>query len=416
MATPLDILFLTQTYPRFAGDFAGAFIEDLARGLARLGDRVTVLAPHARGVAPRREEAGVEVRTFRYAPERAEVLGYGRSLAADVRVRGAAALVAPLYAAAAGLALRRLLGRRRFDLVHAHWIVPNGLVAAAAVRRGVPLAIGLHGSDVFLAERPGVRALARLALGRASALTGCSPELVRRVLALGFPAERSRVIPYGVDTRRFAPDRGRRQVWRQRLGIPESAAVLLGVGRMAAKKGFGILAAVLPELLERAPELHVVLAGDGDLLPALAAATTAWRGRVHLPGAVLRDTLPDLYRAADVFALPAVHDAKGNVDGLPNVILEAMASGLPVVASGISGIPLAVDNEVTGLLVAEKDPAALAAALARLLENPEAARRMGEAGRRKAAAELTWDVVAARHRAVYEAVVQGEQGRPLVGG
>jgi glycosyltransferase involved in cell wall biosynthesis len=405
-AAPLDILFLTQTYPRFAGDFAGAFIEDLARGLARLGERVTVLAPHAPGMAPRREAEGVEVRTFRYAPERAEVLGYGRSLAADVRVRGSAALVAPLYAAAAGLALRRLLGRRRFDLVHAHWIVPNGLVAAAARRHRVALAIGLHGSDVFLAERPGVRTLARWALGRTGLLTGCSPELVRRVLALGFPAERSRVIPYGVDTERFAPDPARRLVWRQRLGIPASATVLLGVGRMAAKKGFGVLATVLAALLEGTPDLHVVLAGDGDLLPDLAAATAAWRGRVHLPGAVLRDTLPDLYRAADLFALPAVHDAKGNVDGLPNVILEAMASGLPVVASGISGIPLAVEDEVTGLLVPEKDPAALMGALERLLKDPEAARRMGEGGRRKAVAELTWDVVAARHRAAYEAVLR----------
>ena len=212
------------------------------------------------------------------------------------------------------------------------------------------MAIGLHGSDVFLAERRGVRRLARWALGRASLLTGSSPELVERICALGFPAARSRVIPYGVDTARFSPDPGRRRIWRERLGIGEDAPVLLGVGRMAAKKGFGVLAAALPRLLPALPELHVVLAGGGDLLPELAAATAPWRERVHLPGAVLRDTLPDLYRAADLFVLPAVHDEKGNVDGLPNVILEAMASGLPVVASGISGIPLAVEDGASGLL------------------------------------------------------------------
>jgi glycosyltransferase involved in cell wall biosynthesis len=402
----LDLLFLTQTYPRFAGDTAGPFIRDLARGLARGGDRVTVLAPHAAGLAPRWDDGGVEVVTFRYAPERWEIFGYGRTLEADERVKAGAALAAPLYARAARRAVRRQLRRRRFDLVHAHWIVPNGVAAAAA--GGAPLAIGLHGSDVFLAERRGVRLLARWALARARLLTGCSPELVARVRALGFPAERSRVIPYGVEIGTFFPDPERRSVWRRRLGIPEAAPLLLGVGRMATKKGFQVLIEILPALLAEHGELHAVLAGGGDLLERFRRAMRAWPQRVHLPGPVLRDTLPDLYRAADLFVLPAVHDAGGNVDGLPNVILEAMASGLPVVASGISGIPLAVADGETGLLVPEGDAGALHGAIRRLLADPAAARALGGKGRRKAAAELTWDAVAARYREGYlAALAQG---------
>lgn len=402
--TGLDILFLTQTWPRFEGDTSGPFIRDLARGLVRGGDRVIVLAPHAEGVPAGWDDGGVEVVTFRYAPERGEVLGYGRSLEADEKVKGGAALAAPLYALGALRAVRRQLRRRRFDLVHAHWIVPNGVVAAAA-RGKTPLAIGLHGSDVFLAERPGVRSLARWSLSRARLLTGCSPELVDRVRALGFPAERSRVIPYGVDVTAFSPAPDRRRIWRERLGVPEGAPLLLGVGRMATKKGFQGLIEILPALLGDHPDLHVVLAGGGDRLEEFKAAASAWEGRVHFPGAVLRDTLPDLYRAADVFVLPAVHDSRGNVDGLPNVILEAMASGLPVVASGISGIPLAVGEGRTGLLVPEKDAGALLAALRRLLADPGAARSMGEGGRRRAEAELTWDAVAARYREGYLAAL-----------
>jgi glycosyltransferase involved in cell wall biosynthesis len=405
---PLDLLFLTQTYPRFEGDPAGPFIRDLARGLVRGGDRVTVLTPHAEGVAAAWEDGGVEVHSFRYAPERREVLGYGRSLEADERVKGGAALAAPLYALAARRAVRRQLGRRPFDLVHAHWIVPNGLVAAAAGGRA-PLAIGLHGSDVFLAEKRGVRTLARWALSRSRLLTGCSPELVDRVRALGFPAERSRVIPYGVDVETFSPDPSRRSLWRERLGIPGTAPLLLGVGRMATKKGFQVLIEILPALLGEFPDLAVVLAGGGDLLDRFREAARPWGERVRFPGPVLRDTLPDLYRAADLFTLPAVHDARGNVDGLPNVILEAMASGLAVVASGISGIPLAVEEGRTGLLVPERDPAALLGALRRLLADPAGARALGEAGRRKALTELTWDAVAARYREGYLAAL----GTPL---
>jgi glycosyltransferase involved in cell wall biosynthesis len=397
---PLDLLFLTQTYPRFEGDTAGPFIRDLARGLVRGGDRLTVLTPHAEGVPASWQDGGVEVVSFRYAPERHEVLGYGRSLEADERVKAGAALAAPLYALAARRAVRRQLRRRPFDLVHAHWIVPNGLVAAAA-GLAVPLAIGLHGSDVFLAEKRGVRRLAAWALARTRLLTGCSPELVERVRALGFPAERSRVIPYGVDVEAFSPRPERRPIWRRQLGIPEGAPLLLGVGRMATKKGFQVLIEILPRLLGEHPELRVVLAGGGDLLAGFRAAARPWGERVHFPGPVLRDTLPDLFRSADLFVLPAVHDAKGNVDGLPNVILEAMASGLPVVASGISGIPLAVEDGRTGRLVAEGDSGALLGALRGLLADPAGARSMGEQGRRKAVAELTWDAVAARYREGY---------------
>lgn len=404
---PLDLLFLTQTYPRFEGDTAGPFIRDLARGLVRGGDRVTVLAPHTAGLASSWDDGGVEVVTFRYAPESREVLGYGRSLEADESVKGGAALAAPLYALGALRALRRQIRPIRYDLVHAHWIVPNGVVAAAVCggKRGVPLAIGLHGSDVFLAEKPGVRAFARRALSRSRLLTGCSPELVERVRALGFPEERSRVIPYGVDVAAFSPDPARRSLWRERLGIPADAPLLLGVGRMATKKGFQVLMEILPALLAGHPELRVVLAGGGDLLETFRQATREWSGRVFLPGSVLRDTLPDLYRAADVFVLPAVHDGQGNVDGLPNVILEAMASGLPVVASGISGIPLAVEDGRTGRLIPERDGPALLGALQGLLADPEAARRMGERGRSKAESELTWDAVAARYREGYRAVL-----------
>ena len=120
---------------------------------------------------------------------------------------------------------------------------------------------------------------------------------------------------------------------------------------------------------------------------------------------MLHDTLPDLYRAADLFVLPAVHDAKGNVDGLPNVILEAMASGLPVVASAISGIPLAVEDGVTGLLVPEGDGPACAAALAALALDPPRRAAMGTAARHRAERDLTWDAIATRYRAAYLAAL-----------
>lgn len=404
----LNVLFLTQTFPRTPVDTAGPFIRDIARGLVRGGDAVTVLAPHAPGLPAEWQEQGVVVRTFRYAPEPFELVGYSRSLESDEKVRLGAALAAPLYLLGARRAVRRELARQRHDLVQAHWIVPNG-VAVAGGLGGLPLAVGLHGSDVFLAERGGVRSCVRYCLRQTSVLTGCSPELVARVAALGLPGERTRVIPYGVDGGLFRPqselsagEGGGAARWRQRLGIPSDAVVALGVGRMATKKGFHLLVDVLAEALESQPTLHVVLAGGGDRLAELRARTAAWNTRVHFPGLVTHAELPDLYRAADLFVLPAVHDAAGNVDGLPNVILEAMASGLPVLATAISGIPLAVTDGEHGLLVGEADRPALLAALLRLAGDTELRRRCGAAARRKAVGQLSWDHVAAAYRSAYQ--------------
>lgn len=366
----------------------------------RGGDSVRVLTPSGPRVAPWWVEDRVEVRSFRYAPRRFESLGYSRSLRADERIRASAGLVAPLYLLAARRAVARELATGAWDLVQAHWVVPNALAAAPFGRR-VPLAVGLHGSDVFLAEKPVLRALVAHALRGVRVLTSCSPELARRIEAIGFPSARTRVIPYGVDVQLFRPAPERRSVWRLKLGIPDQAPTLLGVGRLATKKGFEVLMRALPELFARVPGAHVVLAGGGDLEGPLRAAAAPFASQVHFTGPVLHDTLPDLYRAADFFVLPAVHDAAGNVDGLPNVILEAMASGLPVLATDISGIPMAVEDGVTGRLVAERDVAGLAAAAVALALDADARRRMGELARRRAEADLTWDAVARRYREAY---------------
>lgn len=401
----MRVLFLTQTYPRFEGDTSGPFIRDLAKGLVRAGDAVTVLAPHTETLAASWEDAGVEVRTFRYAPEKMEVLGYSRSLQKDESIRFSAGVAAPLYLLAARRAARALLEKERFDLLHAHWVVPNG-IAAFPLSNDVPIAVGLHGSDVFLAERPIVRAWVRRALKRTSLLTGCSPELVERVCRIGLDTERAHVIPYGVDTETYRPGPVAQRSWREELGIPPAAPMVLTVGRMVTKKGFHVLIEALPKVLDQVPEMHMVLAGGGDRLEEFQRMMDPWASRVHFPGAVLRDTLPDLYRAADVFVLPAVHDRRGNVDGLPNVILEAMASGLPVIASGISGIPLAVTHDENGLLVPERDVELLAQSLIRLASEVETRTRMGVASRRKAEGELTWDAIAGRYRAAYDTLFE----------
>jgi len=160
----------------------------------------------------------------------------------------------------------------------------------------------------------------------------------------------------------------------------------------------------MPRLLEQWPDLRVVIAGGGALEDELRglARDLGVESHLLLPGSVPWEETVRYLNMADVFVVPSVHDQQGNVDGLPNTALEAMACGKPLVASRVAGIPEVVRDGENGLLVGEKDPVQLAAAILQLLASPEMAARMGQANRNKLEQELTWHSIARRFVEVYE--------------
>jgi glycosyltransferase involved in cell wall biosynthesis len=392
---------VTSSYPKFPGDTTAPFIESIARAVAGRGHRVDVVLPWHPELRRGADEP-VRFHPYRYAPrEEWNLWGYAQSLHADVRVRGAAWLLAPL----AALALRRAVGERlreaRYDVLHAHWLVPNAaLVAGIARAHATPLVISLHGSDVFLAERLApLRPLARRALALSGAVTACSSDLRRRAVRLGAREDRARTVPYGVDAEAFAP-REHDVEARARLGVPEGALLVLALGRLVEKKGFAHLIDAAAALGGR---IHVAIAGDGDLRAELEARARSAGAPVRFTGTLDRDEIARALGAADVVAVPSVVDRGGNVDGLPNVVLEALAAGRPVVASRVAGIPDVIEDGVNGLLVPQADAASLAAALRRLADEPATRARLGCAARRDALTRLPWTTAA---RALEECYAQ----------
>jgi glycosyltransferase involved in cell wall biosynthesis len=386
----MKVLMVTSSYPLFPGDATAPFIEEIARGLAGAGHGVDVVLPHHPRLR-RPPDEPVRFFPYRYAPcEAWSVWGYAQSLESDVRVRGLVFLLAPLVAAALREALSTRLLAERYDVVHAHWLVPNAAMVRDVVRaHHVPLVVSLHGSDVFLAERllP-ARVLARRTLADAGAVTACSGDLRDRALRLGADAGRTRLVPYGVDVAAFTPHRDPAvtAATRAGLGVKDGDLFVLGLGRLVEKKGFADLVAAAA----RAEGVHVVIAGKGDLRDRLEAQARAAGVRATFPGALDREAAARVLAAADVVAVPSVHDRAGNVDGLPNVLLEALAAGRPVVATRVAGIPDVVRDGENGLLVPEHDPLALAGALLRLKREPETRARLGAAARRGAEVTLTW--------------------------
>jgi glycosyltransferase involved in cell wall biosynthesis len=401
------VVMVTTSYPRFPGDAIGTFMEPIARGVAARGHDVHMVAPWHPRWRRAEVEDGVRFHLFRYAPlPSLNVFGYAAALRADVNLRLAAVAVTPIAVAAGALCTRRVVRETAASVLHAHWVIPGGVMATLA-GDACPLVISLHGSDVFVAERHRVaRMAARWAFGRAAWVTACSDDLRTRALALGAAPDRITVVPYGVDSERFVSDPALRASGRAALGVGDDVPLVVAIGRLASKKGFEYLVDAVARLKGDFPTLVVIIAGEGDLDAALRAraADAGVADRVQFPGVVPHQRVPALLASADIAVVPSVHDQAGNVDGLPNTVLEIMASGTSLVATPVGGIASVATEGQSARFVPEQDAKALAAAIADLIRQPALRMSLGREARKVVVEKYSWSRVAEQFDAIYTEV------------
>ena len=421
----MKIGVLTHNYPRFRGDFSGRFIEALSEELVTQGHDVTVIAPWDPAYARQPADHRVAFELYRYAPRAAwHQLGYMRTMRADVALRGITYLLAPGMFAAGVRATLRWVRRARPDVLHAHWALPNGFIAALAARRcGIPLVISIPGSDATVAAaNPLFRRMAKFAFDTAGLITANSAALRDvAVNTLGAGPARFDLIAYGVDPNALRPNPRGAAALRAALGIPTEVVVFLAVGRMVYKKGFDrLLRALALSEADKSPSqqvsktasqhsaisnqrsaIHLVFVGEGDLWAEWQALGRALglADCLHWVGNVPADQIGVYYNMADALVMPSVtHPA----DGLNVTVLDAMSCAKPVVGTNAAGNELAIRDGVSGFLLPEGDDAALARALAILATDPALRVRMGLEGRRMIETELGWPQLARRYLAHFE--------------
>ena len=394
----MRVLMIATSYPKYDGDATAPFIAEIAAGVVAHGCAVRLVLPAHREFHHPPVVRGVELIVYRYAPHPAlAVWGYAESLHADVGVRRATMLALPFGVGASLLALIRQILIDRPDVIHAHWLLPNGLPALIAARLfGIPLVISMHGSDVSMAERNALfRWVARVIFTHTRAATACSGDLHRRALALGADAQTTVVLPYGVTVSSFAPEHADRQWVSQRFSVPEDAPLVVAVGRFVHKKGFAVLIHAMVRIRARFPAVRLVLAGYGDLADDYRrwVEELGLTDVVCMPGQLSREDVARLIASADIYCVPSVHDESGNVDGLPNTLLEGMSAGTAIVASAIAGIPDVLSDGVDAILVPAGDVDALADACNRLFADEQLRAALGIAARQRVLRGLTWPTV-----------------------
>lgn len=292
------------------------------------------------------------------------------------------------------LAMRRWLQRHPVDVVNTHsstdsWL---GALACATLREPPPLVRTRHISAATSNNRA-----TRWLYTSATAHIVTTGEALRRQLveSNGYPAENITSIPTGIDTEKFVP--GDRVAARRLLGLDADAHTVAIVATLRSWKGHVYL---LDALAKLPADTRLLIVGDGPYLPQIEKRLDelGLRKRVTMPGQQ-NDVIPWL-RAADVFTLPSYAN-----EGVPQAVLQAMMTGLPVVSTAVGAIAEAVEDGVSGILVKPRDPDDLARALASLLADPERSAAMGSAGRERALALFSRDSMLDRMEAVFRRVM-----------
>lgn len=259
-----------------------------------------------------------------------------------------------------------------FDTIHAHFLgVASTLGLAASKITGVPLTISAHARDIFVCGEA-VRAKA----AHAEAIFTCCRANVEELVRMGVPEEKVHVSYHGLPEGFVA----------EAVSMGRQGQTILAAGRFVEKKGFAHLIKALEELKRRGVDFECIICGDGPLKKNLVESVRLSRltGSVEFSGWVSPEKMLELYAKADIVACPSVIAHDGDRDGIPNIILESMACGVPVAASNVGGIPEAVTDESTGILVPPGDHAALANAIERLLTNANLRRSLSKNARTQA--------------------------------
>ncbi|MEO8936526.1 MAG: glycosyltransferase family 4 protein [Burkholderiaceae bacterium] len=389
----MHLLTFTSLYPNAVNPGHGVFVENRLVHLVAAGHTSAIVVapvpwfPSANPVfgrfaefarVPRSEERhGIEILHPRYPT-----------------IPGIGALFAPLtMAIGARAAIARLIERgERFDAIDAHYFFPDGVAAAMLARWfKLPLVITARGSDInLIAQQPVSRRAILWAARVAGRLVTVSRALHDELLALGVDASRVVVLRNGVDAERFTPlDRVEA---RRRHRIEATSQVVVSVGRLHAAKGHDLVIEAIAGL----PDAQLLIVGGGSEDRALRAHAEALgvAHRVRFLGQQAHDELASLYAASDVLVLASSNE------GWPNVLLEAMACGTPVVATNVGGVPEIVTSPEAGRIIDERSPRAIEAALRALFADPP-----DRAATRRYAERYSWDETSRGQERLFESLL-----------
>ena len=435
----MKVLVIGSVYPRFQEDAEVPWLRTSVAHLKKAGIEIQVLAPAYKGLKSH-DIDGTHVNRFRYAPANWEILTHEEGAPSKMASKPWLQLLAIPYIINGFFQCIRICRKWRPDVIHAHWPFPHAYIALGAAKLfRIPLVLNFHGAELLLIrKKKWVKPLLKFAIGQAQAIFANSSFTAGKIKALrNVDVEWS---PYGT-TLETNKDESNASCHPERNVVKSKDPVtivphpvngkfkILFVGRHIERKGICYLIEAAKHLPRDKFEIRIV--GVGDLTEQLKQQAALLDERqktkderdvilsesegssqgnqpanIIFTGKLSPEDLANEYKTANVFVLPAIVDHKGDTEGLGVVLIEAMELGLPIVASNVGGIPDVVVDGKSGILVAEKDPVALAEAFKRLEADPALIQKLLAGARKRIEECFTWDGIIERQIEVYKRLQQ----------
>ena len=394
------ILVITSTFPRWKADVDPPFVYELSRRL-NLSYSVHILAPHAPGTAAEENFDGMRVTRYRYFISRLENLAYHGGLLANLKQKPWLYALIPFFLMGQFVALVRLQRHVHYDCIHAHWLIPQGLIVLIArffTKFAPPLIVTSHGGDLFGLNGVILTHLKRYVTSRASAVTVVSHNMADMLSKIGVKKSKIQVIPMGVDLRsRFFPQ-----------DIRRDSGALLFVGRLVEKKGLIYLIEALPLILRRHPQAFLRIVGDGQEKETIKKRIVELDLNEHVEflGAIHNDALPAIYRLSSVVVFPSIIAKDSDQEGFGLVLVEALGCECATVVTDLPAMQDIICHNQSALVVPQKNAAQLAEKIIHLLDDEKLRRTLGKQGRQYVIKRFDWEIITSHYTSLINQLIK----------
>ncbi|MHC1591418.1 MAG: glycosyltransferase family 4 protein [Candidatus Helarchaeales archaeon] len=394
MRRKLSILMITHK--------TESFVRDLARFVRRRGHDVYLYGPFpAKEDHQRLIDDGVKFLPMKFKGR----LTSGETIKNEFLKVPRMEMVRFLISSIKDLIL--ILSKTKFDILHAHWILPSGLIASllSSLFR-IPCVATAHGRSIYLNPEVGftipqnryARMLLKLAFLKLDGIITCSKDARSQAIQRGASSRKIHLIYNGTDEELFTPDLSGATI-REELGLG-NAPIIIAVRKFYVRKGLQYLIKAMPMIIKEHPEARLILMGDGPLKEALILETERLNltKNVLFTGMIPNARVPSYIAAANVCVVPSLDE------GFGVAAVEAMSMKKPLVSTQAGGLKEVV-NETNALIIPPKNSKALAEAILKLLENPEIGRKLGENGRKTVMSKFNWKLAAKKHELLYNKII-----------
>lgn len=387
------VLITASTFPRWEKDTEPRFILDYAKSLKEYYD-VTCLVPACPGALDKENMEGIDVIRYHYFPiHKLETLCYPGAIVPRIKEKKIRALLVPFLMASLWFKLRKLSSS--FDIVHSHWLIPQGIVQSNVGK--IPYIVTGHGGDITSLNGFPFKRMKLKAMKKSSHITVVSNKLKEFVME-SYPNSKTDVMPMGCDTSSFKHENKVDNYFNQ-----GDKKVVLFVGRLTKAKGVQHLI----EAVKNLDDVVLYIAGKGDMEDELRRQAEPLGKRVVFMGPKTHEELSVIVPSADVMVVPSITGDDGWKEGFGLVIIEAMASGVPVVASNSGGIPDTITSGENGLLTKEKDSSDIASSIRKVLDDDALRNKLISNGF-DTASKYDYKQVASYYKNIIDEVLDGE--------